>query len=309
MAPTGGTTDDNIAESTGRSVGVRLARRLIGGTSGPTTIEPLRVLGVAGILVAFAAGLTLFLQATGTGPEEAVVVLPDLARVAEEATIEPSEEPRYLAFRATMDSQIYTVDRLDGLTGDLDDRTAATRRSEADSDGVDAGLETDLFPPYPLARQASIAPGLYATRFGIDECSFELRRTDDQGDERVIGQDRVVGGRMLVTVHDVEPDVFDPSSSCGQWSEWSPLVAPLQQAVSGDYWRSDLRRGRWSVSRGCEWEKVVGFRGADLADVVDSGIGPGTVELDEDTLGLRVRRCPDGMSWNGPLDSTGTSIP
>jgi len=137
----------------------------------------------------------------------------------------------------------------------------------------------------------SIKPGLYATQFGMDRCEYELRRIMDDNRDHVIGHDQLIQGRMLVSINEYEPDSFVATESCGEWSPWSPLVEPLTVAGDGDYWVGDLEIGFWDVPRGCLWEKVTSFRGAQLADVEASGVGPGELSIDQFTIGVRVRHC------------------
>lgn len=142
-----------------------------------------------------------------------------------------------------------------------------------------------------LAFRGPIEPGLYATGFDAEECEYELRRTTSERGEWVIGHDYLGQGRTLVTLNSIEPDVFVATSGCGRWVPWTPLVVPLTQAGDGDYWVGDLEPGIWEVPDGCYWEKVASFRGADLADVMDSGTGPDPLVVDEGTLGVRIRTC------------------
>ncbi len=178
---------------------------------------------------------------------------------------------------------------------DADDESdESDNDSDSDSDSEAEPTDRDGLP--------SIVPGLYATRFGVDDCEYELRRIMDDNRDHVIGHDRVENGRMLVSINEVEPDSFVATESCGQWSPWSPLVDPLTTAGSGDYWIGDLATGIWTVPPECYWEKVVSFRGALLLDVESAGTGPGELTVDQFTLGLRVRHCSrQPMVWSSDL--------
>ena len=152
-----------------------------------------------------------------------------------------------------------------------------------------------------LASTVPIDPGLYATAFDREGCGYELRRYGPKGDERLIGQDHLPRGRMLVSLNAIEPDSFVPLIQCGGWSPWSALYEPLVVAGAGDYWIGDLAHGVWSVPEGCYWEEVADFRGARLADVVASGRGPSTLLIDDESLGLRVRECERPLVMTTPL--------
>ncbi len=138
--------------------------------------------------------------------------------------------------------------------------------------------------------KGTIDPGVYVTPFDID-CSYELWRISEEGEEVLIGQDDVKGGRSIVNINAIEPDRFYSSPGCGDWSQWSSLTDPLKEASQGDYWIGDLAEGTWSVPDGCIWEKVADFRGAQLADVQYSGVGPEELVIAGDSLGIRIRRC------------------
>ena len=60
------------------------------------------------------------------------------------------------------------------------------------------------------------------------------------------------------------------------------MVEPLTVATNGDYWLGDMGRGVWSAPTGCFWEKVAGFRGANLWDVEQSGRSPEKLVVDVD---------------------------
>lgn len=192
--------------------------------------------------------------------------------------------PRYLSFSEGFEAGIYAVSDLP---------TSRDRDVAPSTRGVDRSypVETDLVPEFSLATGGQLAPGLYATAFGVRDCSYEIRRVNKSRVELVIGEDRLLEGRMLVTINEIEPDTFVSMPQCGDWVRWSPLVEPLTSIGNGDYWVGDLEMGTWTVPSDCVWEKVVGFRGAELADVQESGIGPRPLEVDEDTLGVRIRGC------------------
>jgi hypothetical protein len=194
--------------------------------------------------------------------------------------------PESLAFRPTFGSRIYLVsDEVEGLAD-------AIAREASDEAPVGGAVLPQASPSLPPA----LGPGLYTTAFDTEGCSYELRRDGPRGGgDLVIGQDRLADGRMLVFLNEIEPDLFLPSPDCGRWSPWVPPDEPLVEADPGDYWIGDLAMGRWSVPVGCLWEEVADFRGARLADVVDSGRGPGTFVIDEDTLGIRFRDCDDPL--------------
>jgi hypothetical protein len=170
------------------------------------------------------------------------------------------------------------------------DRDLRARRS------APSGGQAPERGPSPLAssgREVSgeIAPGLYASGSETGGCSYELWRVMRDRSEQVIGEDHLDQGRLLVTINDIEPDWFTSSAGCGRWLDWAALATPLTEAGNGDYWVGDLATGLWSIPDGCRWEKVVGFRGALLHDVVDSIVGPDVVAVDGETLGVRARSC------------------
>ncbi|MGB5756289.1 MAG: hypothetical protein WBM50_05195 [Acidimicrobiales bacterium] len=225
------------------------------------------------LAAASAAGLDRSAGATPSGPNAALD--------------RDSMPPRYLSFTDGLRSGRYRVADLPG-SGDRDVTAAASTG--------DYPPETDLVPHHSLADLGLVAPGLYATAFGVSDCSYEIRRVSTDKVEKVIGEDRLSRGRMLVTLNEIEPDVFVSMPQCGQWASWSPLIEPLIVAGNGDYWIGDLARGSWSVPVGCVWEKVVGFRGAVLADVEESAAGPRPLVVDSDTLGVRIRNCEQPLT-------------
>lgn len=230
------------------------------------------------------------------------------------ATSEDGSAPEYLSFIGAIPSGRYSVaDPPDSRDWDYGERGGREPEAShispdnpvadvvtvADNDYV-SPAETDSGSPAGDGDSddgerrdslPSIMPGLYATEFGVEDCEYELRRIMNDNRDHVIGHDRIEAGRMMVSINDVEPDMFVATKSCGEWSPWSPLVEPLTTAGTGDYWIGDLAQGIWSVPSGCFWEKVVSFRGALLLDVEDTGSGPSELTVDQFTLGLRVRHC------------------
>lgn len=203
--------------------------------------------------------------------------------------------PRTLAFDRTkqattvLEARIYRVDGDEETAPSSRGRRRSVRRTEQSRS--DYPIETDLVAGESLAPVQFIQPGLYTSGFDAEECSYELRRSVGSGDERSIGRDRLLQGRLLVSINAIEPDLFASAPQCRSWTPWSPLVEPLVQAPVGDYWIGDLAKGTWGVPERCLWEKVVAFRGARLADVTESGRGPKALIVDEETLGVRIRDC------------------
>ncbi len=192
--------------------------------------------------------------------------------------------PRYLSFTETFASGVYNI---------ADLPTSRDRDVAPSTRGIDRSypVETDLVPQFSQSGRGQLDPGLYGTAFGVRDCSYEIRRVTKSRTEMVIGKDRLKEGRMLVSINEIEPDVFTSLPQCGGWVPWSPLVEPLTSISNGDYWIGDLELGTWDVPTDCMWEKVVGFRGAELVDVQESGLGPRPMVIDEDTLGVRIRGC------------------
>lgn len=224
---------------------------------------------------------------SGLATDESPVALPAVEAEQLDADGQP---PEYLAFDAglpPMAVRAYPV---------ADDPDVRDRDVEPDRDPNEIyPTETDLFGGFSLASTESIEPGLYASAFTAEGCSYELRRINRSGDDRLIGQERLASGRLLVSIDPIEPDVFSSVPQCRSWTPWSPLVEPLVSATAGDYWIGDLAMGTWSVPDGCLWEKVVAFRGARLADVTDSGRGPTALIVDRETLGVRIRDCASAI--------------
>ncbi len=202
--------------------------------------------------------------------------------------------PRYLAFNPGIRSGLYGIADL-ASSRDRDVTPSARTRD------LSYPIETDLVPDHSLAGPGLLEPGLYATAFGVEDCSYQLRQVLSDDRDAVIGQDRLHEGRMLVTINEIEPDTFSAVPQCGRWAPWSPLVEPLSVAPNGDYWIGDLAIGTWQVPEGCLWEKVVGFRGAKLWDVQDSAAGPIALVVDEETLGIRVRGCDQPLRHHSLL--------
>jgi hypothetical protein len=139
--------------------------------------------------------------------------------------------------------------------------------------------------------EGELDPGLYATADQTEDCSYELWRVMRDRSTKVIAEEYLSAGRLLVSIDEVEPDWFTSAAACGDWYEWEPMPTPLVSASDGDYWVGDLQRGVWFVPKGCRWEQVVAFRGARISDVVESGAGPGSMTVDDDTFGVRLRSC------------------
>jgi hypothetical protein len=252
-----------------------------------------RTIGIGLVLVGFCFAVVTFQRtmAEARPVESATYRLPIEEEIAAAAApVEPQDRsglpPRYLAFAEDLPSGFYDVSDEPGSR----DRDVAPRQAPAGA----YPPETDIVPHESLNSPGSLGPGLYATTFGVKDCAYELWRVNRSGAYSIIGSDRISTGRMLVTINQVEPDVFNALPQCGVWSPWSPLTEPLVVAGNGDYWIGDLASGSWSVPAGCTWEKVVGFRGAELVDVSDSGVGPDeSLQVDEATLGVRIRGCSD----------------
>jgi len=197
---------------------------------------------------------------------------------------EHAAPPEYLHFTAGIRSGVYEIADLPS-SKDRDVEQSTSGRDPSDP------VETDIVPQAGLNGSGELAPGLYATAFGVEDCSFELRRIMKTKKEAVIGRDRLDEGRMLVSINEIEPDSFSAVPQCGRWMPWSPVVEPLTVIGDGDYWIGDLKTGTWDAPHGCIWEKVVSFRGAKLWDVQDSGYGPQPLVVDDETLGVRIRGC------------------
>jgi hypothetical protein len=163
--------------------------------------------------------------------------------------------------------------------------------SEIEVISDDVTFEASSIPASAQQLAGDLEPGLYATSFEAEDCTYELWQVLNDGQPSVIAEEYLASGRLLVSINEIEPDWFSSTPGCGDWRQWEPLIQPLARADNGDYWVGDLARGRWSVPPGCLWEKVVAFRGAELADVEESG-GPGSsLVVDGDTFGVRVRNC------------------
>jgi len=252
-----------------------------------------RFIGIALLVGLAALSIVRFNEAVAEIPESApvrAVPLPDTQPIGPEGR-EPiasvgtdGDVPQYLAFGEPIRSGIYEI--ADLPTSDDRDVTESTKGKD-----LSYPPETDLVPGLSLAGPGQLTPGLYATAFGVTDCSFELRRIMRDKEEAIIGKDRLSQGRMLVSINEIEPDTFSSVPNCGDWMPWSPLAEPLTVVGNGDYWIGDLSQGDWTVPEDCIWEKVVGFRGAKLWDVQDSGYGPETLTVDDETLGVRIRGC------------------
>ena len=163
-----------------------------------------------------------------------------------------------------------------------------------------AGSDAEI----PTGTKGDIGPGLYSTPIGATDCSYELWRAPEpptkispnygsveEFEPRVIGEDYLGQGRMLVWINEIEPDWFVSSPGCIGWSEWKPPLQPLTIGRNGDYWAGDLAHGEWHVPKHCRWSKVVAFRGAVLHDVTAYGRHGAPLVIDEDTLGVSIRGC------------------
>lgn len=251
----------------------------------------IRAIGV-GLVVALVVGAFGLFRRTVDATADRQVERQTAAeeRAADEVDgVDPDGDvPQYLAFVPGVRSGLHRVAEVEGSR----DRDVRPRVPT----GVDYPLETDLVPDHSLAGGgAPLEPGLYATAFGVKDCSYQLRSVMRDRRDTVIGQDRLLQGRMLVTINEIEPDSFAAAPQCGDWAPWSPLVEALTVAGDGDYWIGDLAEGSWTVPEGCMWEKVVGFRGAELFDVQQSGNATEPLVVDDETVGLRVRGCDRPM--------------
>jgi hypothetical protein len=166
-------------------------------------------------------------------------------------------------------------------------------------EAVDDLFESTIAPVEPIVVRGEIPPGLYATSFETEGCSYQLTQVMRNREVAVIGEDQLGAGRVLVHLNEIEPDWFSSSASCGPWYQWTPVPEALRRAGNGDYWVGDLARGTWTVPEGCRWEKVVGFRGAALDDVTDYGSAPAPLVVDAQTHGVRVRGCTRPMMLEG----------
>ncbi|MDH3682898.1 MAG: hypothetical protein OEV40_23445, partial [Acidimicrobiia bacterium] len=103
-----------------------------------------------------------------------------------------------------------------------------------DDEGVsDEGLADDQagagdgVPVTPRSVVGEIAPGLYATAFDVEDCTYELWRVMRDRQPRVIAEEYLAAGRLLVSINGIEPDWFTATESCGSWYPWRPISAPL----------------------------------------------------------------------------------
>ena len=185
---------------------------------------------------------------------------------------------------------------------DSDDRDADQDADDEDRDPDDEDADDREADDRPSTRrvQGQIEPGLYGTDFDASDCSYELWRVMQDRDTKVIAEEHLSEGRVLVSINGIEPDWITSTAGCGDWYPWEPMPTPLTSADDGDYWIGDLAHGVWFVPRPCRWEVVVAFRGADIDDVVDSGAGPGSLTIDDDTLGVRLRGCRTSITLTSP---------
>ena len=161
---------------------------------------------------------------------------------------------------------------------------------------ADTAWHSGLLRPAFRHEQGEIAPGLYMAEATGGPCNFELWRMMIDGQARVIGEDFLQSGRLLVVIDDVEPDWFVSSSTCSPWQPWEPRPDPTAPAADGDYAAGDLAPGIWVVPDDCLWEQVVSFRGGELRDVVASAQGPRPLIVDETTIGVRIRSCVEPIT-------------
>ena len=235
-------------------------------------------------------------EATATLSEEAspVEALTEASAAAEEAS------PRRAAV-TTWSPAVYTVGDTDEVRTYRSDRDVEPR-GEVISD--DVTFEESNIPSSAQRLGGELEPGLYATSFEAERCTYELWQVLRTRRPAVIAEEYLARGRVLVSINEIEPDWFSSTRGCGEWRRWEPLEQPLTRADNGDYWIGDLAAGAWDVPAGCVWEKVVAFRGAELADVEESG-GPGQpLVVDDDTLGVRVRGCRAPLTLAEPGAAT-----
>lgn len=259
-------------------------------------VDITRIVGL-GLMIGLVAWSVAFFQESVEAIEVDSAVGSDpsadrsLARGSER---DDGKQPEFLAFHAGFKPGIYDISDLPG-SRDRDYQIRSSGSSDSRSTGESTASPSDPAPGvlanYVPEEQGSLAPGLYSTSFGVEQCSFELHRVMRTRVEQVIGREYLAEGRLLVTINEIEPDRFVSTPSCGDWVPWSPVTEPLAVAGNGDYWIGDLEHGTWTVPTGCIWEKVVGFRGASLWDVEESARGPVELVVDEDTLGIRLRGC------------------
>lgn len=207
----------------------------------------------------------------------------------EELELAEEKVPEYLAFSVGISSGAYDI-------ADLPDSRDRDYVAKATSVTQDDDSVSEAFANYVPPEQGTLNPGLYGTAFGVEDCSYELRRVMRTKVEKVVGEEYLNQGRLLVTINEIEPDRFVSAPTCGDWVPWSPVVEPLESAANGDYWIGDLHPGTWETPNGCIWEKVVGFRGASLWDVEESARSPEPLIVDGDTLGVRIRGCAEPMT-------------
>ena len=263
-------------------------------------VSHLKIIGVflfVGALVGTSAAF-IVLQKVSENNQATLEALPNSEQEAEVEI-----DPKYLAYVPSIEAGIsYRVKNSDHSELAVIDEDHELVNEEAD----DRGADDELSPEQQAERDAAAAkaelkgfvgPGIYVTDFGLDSCEYELWRVLEDNKEHLIGQDEIRSGRLIVNLNVVEPDRFYSSPECGDWSEWTPLAEPLETAGNGDYWIGDLKKGTWSVPRGCIWERVSDFRGANLLDVKQSGLGPTEIAIDDEELGLRVRGCRSDLTF------------
>jgi len=175
------------------------------------------------------------------------------------------------------------------FAGNVADATGTGAEPDEQLAFAEAG-QSIAMPPFEQELNGTVAPGLYMTDFYVENCSYELWSELNDG-TRIIAEEYLERGRVMVTINDIEPDWFTSNDGCGKWAKWSPLPTPTRIADNGDYWGADLANGEWRLRRGCRWEKVLNFRGADLSDVIQSGNYRSNLVIDDQTRGVRIRGC------------------
>lgn len=270
-------------------------------------VDITRVLGIALVVGLFGWSLSIHRETVAAMTDDTVVETSGPTGESLVETPEPEAEPvpKYLAFSVGLASGAYDISDLPG-SRDRDytervprqsaDEAAAAAVGELNRAVTESGAVSPAFANYVPDEQGTLTPGLYGTAFDAEDCSYQLRRVMRTRTEKVIGQEYLASGRLLVTINEIEPDRFIAAPTCGNWVRWSPVAEPLEIAENGDYWIGDLRAGTWETPTGCIWEKVVGFRGASLWDVEESARSPKPLVVDEDTLGVRIRGCSEPMT-------------
>lgn len=191
-------------------------------------------------------------------------------------------------YRPRWESGVYAVGDSPDPRLARTDRDLRPRHSQFTTDAEEAAASDDL-----ELVVGELEPGTYATEVFDGVCRYQLWRVMGRDrQERIIGEDQLTGGRMIVTIDHLEPDWFTATEECGRWRRWAPRANPTTPIINGDYGPGDLAPGTWIIPEGCLWEQVVAFRGTQLHDVVANGRGPARVEVEPElSLGLRLRSC------------------